>query len=290
MYDTYGGWGVRYLQNIISLFMFRLKAQFLTIFFLQIAFPSNLFADKPLRVGLTYWPPYQIYDEESVISGIAFDVLMEVEKRMGLNLEIIRLPQKRMLVYFQKGELDIEPAANPKWRSAYKHLSIYSVPYFQVQHVIYVRKSTEINGNYVADFKGKTIGTRLGYNYDLTIGKGLNDGLIKRKDSQQHDTSLMLLKAGRIDAIVIDRQELKYWIKTLDFDTNNFIEAYEIGPSIDVSMRLHKNQYHLLPQINQTLKEMLEEGFVDRTIIKYTNKSEVQRISKNNLNKLIYNY
>jgi len=260
--------------------MLRLKTLFLAIILIQLVLSSNSFADKPLRVGMTHWPPYQIFKNESGLSGIAFDVLMEVKRRVGLNLEIIRLPQKRMLTYFRKGDLDLEPAANPTWRSAYKHLSVYSIPYFQVQHVIYVRESTEINGNYASDFKGKTIGARLGYNYDLSIGNSFNNELIKRKDSKQHDTSLKLLKAGRIDGIVVDRQELKYWINKLNYDSDNYKEAYDIGPSIDVSMRLHISQANLLPQLNQTLKEMLEEGFVDRAIIKYTSKSEGHRMTK----------
>ncbi len=55
-------------------------------------------------------------------------------------------------------------------------------------------------------------------------------------------------------------------------------------------MRLHISQAHLLPQLNQTLKEMLEEGFVDRAIIKYANNSEGLRITTNNQNDLIYDY
>ena len=266
------------------------KTLFLAIIFIQLVLSSNAFADKPLRVGIANWPPYQIVQNDSGISGIAFDVLMEVKKRMGINLEIISLPQNRVLTYFKKGDLEIEPAANQTWRSAYKDISVYSIPYFKVQHVIYAKNPTLIGGNYVSDFRHKTIGTRLGYNYDLSIGESFTNGLIERKDSQQHDTSLTLLKADRIDGIVVDRKELKYWIKKLNFNDSNFKVAYEIGPSIDVSMRLHKSQAHLLPQLNQTLKAMLDEGFVDRAIIKYTSKTEGQKISKNDLNELIYNY
>ena len=268
----------------------RLTKLFFAFFFIQIALSTKSFADKPLHVAITHWPPYQVTKDQTEISGIVFDVLKEVERRMGINLHMIKLPQKRMLTYFRNGELDLEPAANPIWRSAYKSISVYSIPYFKVQHVIYVRKSTEISGNYVKDFKGKTIGTRLGYNYDLTIGEAFNNQLMKRKDSKQHDKNLILLKAGRIDGIVVDRQELKYWIKKLNYDYENYKEAYEVGPSIDVSMRLHKSQAHLLPQLNQTLKQMLEEGFVDRAIIKYASKSEGQRITTNNKSDLIYDY
>ncbi len=248
--------------------MSHLKILLFIFIFIQIFLTSRSFADKSLRVAFTNWPPYQIYDGKTRISGIVFDVLKEVERRLEIKLHLIKLPQNRMLTYFRKGELDLEPAANPTWRSAYKHLSVYSIPYFQVQHVIYVRESTEISGNYVSDFKDKTIGTKLGYNYDLSIGKAFNNGLIKRKDSQQHNTSLMLLKAGRIDGILVDRQELRYWMNKLNYDSDNYKEAYEIGPSIDVSMRMHISQSELLPKINQTLGEMLKNGFVDRVIKK----------------------
>lgn len=260
--------------------MLRIKVFLLVCIVSQLALTSIVFADKPLRVGITYWPPYQIFQNESDISGIAFDVLKEVEKRMGLDLKIIRLPQNRMLTYFQKGELDLEPAANPTWRSAYKHLSVYSIPYFKVQHVIYARKTTETSSNYVKDFKDKIIGTRLGYNYDLSIGEAFHNQSIIRKDSQQHDTNLILLKAGRIDGIVVDRQELKYWIKQLNYDSENYKEAYDIGPSIDVSMRLHISQSKLLPEINKTLAEMLKDGFVDNAIKKYTSKEANQMVSE----------
>ncbi|KAG1694757.1 L-cystine-binding protein FliY [Nymphon striatum] len=267
----------KYLQNFDSLS----GRNAATAFFLLLAISTKSFADNPLRVGYTYWPPYQIVQEDSGISGIVHDVLKEVERRMDVDFHMIRLPQKRMLSYFRNGELDLEPAANPIWRSEYKDLSVYSIPYFQVQHVIYVSDSTDVKGDYISDFKDKTIGTRLGFNYDLTIGEAFNRELIKRKDSQQHDANLMLLKAGRIDGIIVDRRELKYWLKKLDYDDSQYKEAYNIGSSIDVSMRLHKSQANLLPKLNRTLTEMLNEGFVDKAIVKYTSKTGDQRISQN---------
>ena len=260
--------------------MLRLKAHLFLFIFIQLALSSNSFADKPLRVAITHWPPYLIFQSELSFDGIAYDVLMEVQKRMGMDLEMIMLPQKRMLSYFRNGELDLEPASNPTWRSKDNHISVYSIPYLQVQHVIYVRDSAEISGNYVADFKDKTIGTRLGFNYDLTIGEAFNNQLIKRKDSHQHDINLMLLKAGRIDGIVVERQELKYWINKIGYDSENYKEAYDIGPSIDISIRLHKSQADLLPKLNKTLSKILAEGFVDKAIKKYTSKDENQKITK----------
>jgi len=262
--------------------MSRLKALFLTIIFIQIALSSTSFADKDLRIAVVNWPPYQIHQGETEVAGIVRDVLVEVKKRLGVDFTLIRLPQKRMLSYFRNGELDIDPTSNPVWRSEDKNISLYTIPYFQIQQVVSVKNSTKLSGNYLQDFKGKTIGTILGYNHDLSIGKAFKDQLIIRKDSQSHDTNLMLLKADRIDGIIVDRQALKYWVNQINHDVEDYKEAYSVGLPIDISMRLHKSQSYLLPQLNQTLKEMLEEGFVDRAIIKYTSKTEGQRITKSN--------
>ena len=265
---------IHYLQNINVFFMSRLKALFLTIIIIQIASSAKSFADEELRVSVGNWPPYYIYHDESESTGIVLDVLSEVKKRLDVDFIMIKLPQKRMLTYFRTGEMDIEPTSNPVWRSVDKDISLYSIPYLQIQKVISVKKSTKISGNYLQDFKGKTIGTVLGYNHDLTIGKAFKDKLIIRKDSQRHDTNLKLLKADRIDGIIAERRTLQYWINEINHNSEDYKEAYKVGTPIDISMRLHKSQANLLPQLNQTLKEMLEEGFVDKAITKYTSKSK----------------
>ncbi len=270
--------------------MLLLRTLFLSFIVVQTVLSSTAFADKELRVSVVNYPPYYIYQGEFGVTGIVTDVLLEITKRLGVEFTMVKLPQKRMLLKFRTGELDIEPATNPIWRSEDKNISLYTIPYLKIQQVIAVNKSAKISDNILQDFTGKTIGTILGYNYDKTLGDAFNKKLIIRQDAIRHDKNLILLKAGRIDGILIGRKELKYWINKLDYDSGNYKEAYDIGPSNDVSMRLHISQSELLPKINQTLGEMLKEGFVDRAIIKYTSKSEGQRITKNNQNDLIYDY
>ena len=159
-----------------------------------------------------------------------------------------------MLSYFRNGAvLDLEPLSSPFWRSEDKNISLYTIPYLQIQEVITVNKSAKLSDNYLQDFKGKTIGTILGFNYDNTLGNAFDKKLITRKDAIRHDRNLLLLKAGRIDGVIVERQVNKYWINQLKQDPDEYKEAYDIGPSVGLSMRLHSSQADLLPKLNQTL-------------------------------------
>ncbi len=271
--------------------MLHLKPLFFVFIFIQLALSSNSFADKEIRASVINWPPYQIYQGESEISGIVNDVFSEVQKRLGIDFTLIKLPQKRMLSYFRNGELDIESISSPAWRTKDKNISLYTIPYLKIQEVIAVNKSAKLGDNYVHDFKGKTIGTILGYNYDNTLGKAFDEKVITRKDSIRHDRNLLLLKAGRIDGVIVERQVNKYWINQLKHDPDEYKEAYDIGPSMDLSMRLHISQSDLLPKLNQTLSELINEGYIDKLIEKYTKQIVTQEIlnnpSKKDVNELV---
>lgn len=263
--------------------MSRPKTLIFTILLIQILLSSNSFADKQLRVAVVNWPPYNIYQDESEISGIVYEVLSEVSKRLDVSFKMIKLPHKRMLSYFRNEELDIDPIAYPAWRSDDQDISLYTIPYLRIQKVVSVKETTKISGNYLNDFKGKTIGTILGYKHDLFVGKAFKDQLVIRKDSQSHDTNLKLLKAGRIDGVIAERRTLKYWIHQVNDDFEDYKEAYNIGSTIEMSMRLHKSQADLLPKLNRVLKEMVAEGFVDNVVATYTDKSKQLIISENDI-------
>ncbi|MEB8432088.1 transporter substrate-binding domain-containing protein [Cocleimonas sp. KMM 6892] len=263
--------------------MSRLKALIVVVFFISLVSSSNTFADEKLRVSAINWPPYFIYDEHSEASGIVSDVLAEVKKRLNVELEIIKLPQKRMVTYFRSGELDIDPTSSKVWREADKDVSLYTIPYLKVQKVIFVKHSTEITGDYINDFQGKTLGSILGYHHNFFVGKAFDDQLVDRKDSRSHDINLKLLKADRIDGLIIERQAAKYWISQLNDDIDAYKEAYDAGPAIDISMRIHKSQAALLPKLNRVLTEMIAEGFIKNAVAIHTKTPKAYIISENDL-------
>ena len=87
--------------------MFSIKQYIWALFLLGIQFQTNpVHAEEKLRYAIYHWPPYGL-TEQAQISGISYDVGMEVANRLGMKFEVRVCPFKRCLLEMESGSLDL---------------------------------------------------------------------------------------------------------------------------------------------------------------------------------------
>lgn len=118
-------------------------------------------AAQTLVIGTADWKPWQIV-KEGQVTGITPEILEVLSRRTGYKMDIIALPHRRLMREFELQLIDMEPTVSPSWREEQHDISVYTKPYYETSDVILVRKGSGIAGTTVQDFKGRSLGVRIG--------------------------------------------------------------------------------------------------------------------------------
>ncbi|MFA6878651.1 MAG: transporter substrate-binding domain-containing protein, partial [Fusobacterium sp.] len=112
--------------------------------------------------------------------------------------------------------------------------------------------------------KGKSVGVILGYTGDVAVSK------IEGVDVKRYNGAgegVMALKAKKVDAVVLDSEPAKNYIKKNKelklIDTDLDKEEYAIAVS--------KDNNELTEEIDEALEELMEDGTYDELMEKYFN-------------------
>ncbi|MCP4107647.1 MAG: transporter substrate-binding domain-containing protein [Desulfobacteraceae bacterium] len=228
------------------------------------SFSSMSFAE-PLRLGGYDKPPYMTED-----GGLCVDIFREAARRAGYDASYKLFPLKRMHQNFSVNRIDAEPCCTPAWRAKYKEISAYSDTYYHTENIVIVRKDSGIaTTKNIRDFRGKTLGTILGYFITDGFQEEFEAGNIVRDDVHAQDQNIKKLFLKRVDGIIIDRATGLYLIKLLGFDPADFRIVYVFEIKSHLSIRIHKNREDVIPKLNKSLGEMKKDGTIDKIINKY---------------------
>lgn len=225
--------------------------------------PLTAFAGDPLKISAQPWTPW-IIKEKGRYTGIAVEICREAIRRSGHTSIVVEMPQKRRDLVEWGKSVDIEPGCERSWRIHHEAVSVYTDPYIQTRNVIVVRKGTHSGTGSLLEFYGTTIGANLGYYYTDGLSRAFDQGLIHRDDCGAGHNLISKLVNRRLNAIVSDTYEWKYWMKRLNQDLSGYLEAYRFSHMNQLSIRLHKDRAGLVPALNQALEQMK----ADRTISK----------------------
>ncbi|WP_163470234.1 basic amino acid ABC transporter substrate-binding protein [Fusobacterium sp. IOR10] len=242
------------MKNKISSFM---------IFFMLII-SSFTFAkgqDK-LIVGTdaTEFQPFE-YMENGEITGFDIELIKEIGKVLGKEVEFKNISFSGLLPALQVGKLDAVIAGLTVTDERKKYIN-FSESYYTSKQLIIVNK----NNNKIKsldDLEGYKVGVVLGCTGDL-LGTEMKD---KIKLNRYNTTSqcIIALNHNKIDAIILDSEPAKNFVKhneKLKLINNNAAkEEYAIA--------IRKKDKELLKDINYGLNTLKENGVYKKLSEKY---------------------
>lgn len=212
---------------------------------------------KKIVVGLDdNFPPMGFRDDKNNIVGFDVDMAKEAAKRLGMEVEFKPIDWNSKEAELSSKRVDM------LWNGLTitekrKENILFTKPYMENRQIIVVAANSTIKGK--KDLAGKVVGAQDGSSSIEAIEKDAVTlkSFKELKKYADNVAALMDLKAGRLDAVVVDEIVGRYYIskKADDYTilSDNFgTEEYGVG--------LRKDNKELLDKLQKVLDEMKKDG------------------------------
>lgn len=158
------------------------------------------------------YPPYESVDKNGAFVGFDMDIIREVGKRMGLEVEIKDMGFDTLIAAVQRKKIDLVMAAMQGTAERDKTVD-FSIPYNFVKDAFLTSTTADVKMAKAIDAAGKNIGVQTGTIQDTWILDNLVKAGLTREDQlfryERVDNAGLDLAAGRIDLLLIQSKPAK---------------------------------------------------------------------------------
>lgn len=204
--------------------------------------------------------PSSYYNDKNELTGYDVDILKEVGKRLQLNVEFKEFNVDGQITSVKKGQTDL--AANDfSLTDERKKNFILSSPIKYSFDSLIVRKSDDSKISSLEDLKGKKAAGEPNTTY-MKIAEKYGAKLITY-DNATNDQYLTDVANGRTDVILNDYYLQKMSVEALPDIPVKILENVYFNAN-DTGFLLKKESVALWNKINETLKQMQEDGTMEK--------------------------
>lgn len=206
------------------------------------------------------FPPYEYYEGDNIV-GIDAEFAAAIAEKMGMELKIEDMAFDAILTAVQSGKADVGVAGITADDTRRKQVD-FSESYYTGRQVIIVTEDSKIAGpdDLTEDTK---IGVQQGTTGDIYATDDFGDGAVERFNKGME--AVQALSQGKLDAVIIDDQPAKEFVKQVKglkiLDTEYVEEDYAIA--------IKKGNDDLTKKINEAIKALKEDGTFDKIVKKY---------------------
>lgn len=224
-------------------------------------------AKKVLKMGTSAdYPPFEYVETATSDEIIGFDVDLAnlIANELGYEVEIKDMDFNGLIGAIQADRVDFVMAGMTPTPERKKNVDFTDV-YYTAQHMIVSAKDSKIKS--IDDLKGKTVGVQLSSIQEEEAEKIAETVDIKIEKRTRIPELVQEIKAGRIDAAIIEDTVAKGY-----FDNNADLEGFTIEDGNEEeagSAIAFPKGSKLTDEFNKVLKEKMENGEVDKLIVKW---------------------
>ena len=217
-----------------------------------------------LTIAMTgQYPPFNFVNDKNEVVGFDASIGTEIAKRIGVEGKIVTTAWDGIIAGLLANKYDTivgSMTITPEREKAVDFVG----PYYHAGRGVFVAEGSEAKT--LEDLKGKTIGVTLGETHekwaraqggwDIRTYKGLPELMLE-------------LKAGRVDAIVVDNIPVKVAVKEsgekiTQLDTPN-IE----GGAVAIGIAIRKDNPELKAAMQKALDEMMADGTYEKIAMEW---------------------
>ncbi|WP_270810795.1 basic amino acid ABC transporter substrate-binding protein [Hungatella effluvii] len=213
---------------------------------------------KIVMVTNAEFPPYE-YHENDTIVGIDADIARAVAEQMGVELEIQDMAFDSLIPAIQSGKADFAAAGMTVDEDRLKNVD-FTDTYAQAAQVIIVKKDSPIASP--DELTGKKIGVQTGTTGDI-YASDIENAEVQRFNKGME--AVMALNQGKIDAVIIDREPAKVFVK----ENEGLKILDEAFTEEEYAIAVKKGNTELLEKMNAAIKELKESGELQKIVDKY---------------------
>ncbi|MEZ7195886.1 substrate-binding periplasmic protein [Pseudodesulfovibrio karagichevae] len=214
-------------------------------------------------------PPYYIVGPESENNGILMDVLRAVTGPLGYTVTSIRLPDKRGWDMLKYGGVDVYASAR-EWTDNPDRF-LWTEPFMPNEDVLLCRAGAPLSYTGPESLHGMTVACIKGFVYPALEGH-FRPGGITRLDAPSPEAMLELLARGRADAVLVNRTEIQWILRTRhDLEPHRFrVNEPPVGRALFRFLFPRGQGWEpVVGQFNRRLREMKKDGSLKAILDRY---------------------
>lgn len=223
---------------------------------------ATALAKERIYVGTNAeFPPFE-YLENGKITGFDIELMNEIGKVLNADIKIQDMTFDGLLPALQLKKVDVVIAGMTATEERMKTVA-FTQPYYTASQVIIVKEGDNSIKSF-EDLKGKRVGVMLGFTGDTVVSE-IEGVKIERFNAAY--AGIMALKADKADAVVLDSEPAKNYVKQ-----NPGLKLAEADAAKEeYAIAIRKNDKALLEKIEKALTEIKANGTYDKLIEKYFN-------------------
>lgn len=216
------------------------------------------------NISTSSYPPYMIHSDP--VSGIMVDVIKEIGKRIGKEIEFVKVPRKRTEIQVQEGSLDIIAMA-VEWLKN-KENYVWTDGVVPQKDVVFIRSDLKKKVSSPQDLYGMTIGAHIGYVFP-SLTEHFESKKVIRNDVRDELQMIKMMYENRLDGIVGNEVVIKHLISINGFFDKKFVLTDLVIGNVPYRYAVKKGREELMNQMNNALKDLEKEGILDKIINSY---------------------
>lgn len=215
---------------------------------------------KLILVTEAGFAPYEFYQNGEIV-GVDIDIAKEIAKELGKELVVKDVSFDFLINEVKSGKADFAAAGISITDERKKQID-FTDEYTVSNQVVVVKKDSPITS--FDEISNKKIAVQLGTVADLYVSDNYPDAtLVQHK---KYLSAVEDIKAGKADCLIMDELPAKEIVEANTelkiMDGVLFQDRY--------GMIVKKGNDKLRKQINKVLKRLVEDGTIDKLVLKYS--------------------
>lgn len=220
-----------------------------------VALSSGALADD-LVVGANIGNvPWEFQDASGEFVGFEIDLVKEIGKRLGREVEVVNIPFNGLFPAVQSGRIDVALSSITVTEKRLRSVS-FAQPYYDSAQSLTVLSRSSANG--LEDMRDRIIGVDTGSTGDMwTTSNQSRYGFADIRRFEGLAPAMLDLQSGRIDGYISDIPSLEYFIRD-----KPYFKVVERIPTGERYSMMFARRSPLAAEVNGVISELKQEGFV----------------------------
>ncbi|MBQ9530526.1 MAG: basic amino acid ABC transporter substrate-binding protein [Eubacterium sp.] len=207
------------------------------------------------------FPPYEFHEGDAIV-GIDAEIAQAIADKLGMELKIEDVAFDSIIPGVQAKKYDIGMAGMTVTDQRLKSVN-FSTSYAKGVQVVIVKEDSDIKT--LDDVKGKKIGVQTSTTGDIYATDDYGEENITKYDNGA--VAVQALVSGKVDCVIIDNEPAKSYVAAnegLKILETSYVEE-------DYAICFNKENTELMEKVNAALKELTDDGTVQKIVDKYIN-------------------
>lgn len=212
-----------------------------------------------LKIAMTgQYPPFNFVDDKNEVVGFDASIGTSIAERIGVEGTIVTTAWDGIIAGLLANKYDTIVGSMTITPEREKVVDFVG-PYYHAGRAVFVAEGSEVKT--LDDLKGKTLGVTLGETHEKWARQ---QGGWEIRTYKGLPELLLELKAGRVDAIVVDNIPVMVAVKKTGEKVRRLDTPNIEGGSVAIGIAIRKDNPELKAAMQKALDEMMADGTYEK--------------------------